>query len=315
MAKRKKTPTQPKETVGTKAQISKLADDFHHALAQGQEKNWVASINDLLARGADATVTTRHKQTLLHLAAEINEVKLIKRLLGKGVDPNARDTEGETPLHLAARQENIEVLDILLKAGGNPNAARDFKITVLHDAAGGDIKSVRLLLSSGAQVNARTDDGETPLFYAATFSKNPEIIALLLEKGAEVNEKNNDGETALCIAVEDNNFVTAQILIQKGADITLVDKNKNNLLHRAAELGGVEICNLLIESGIDPKLRNKDGKTPLDIAKDSGLRETIRVLETAPAVFASKKQRDIREANTKNMSRLDIVLPKNKRPK
>ena len=68
-----------------------------------------------------------------------------------------------------------------------------------------DIKSsradyIRVLISEGADVNARDTIGWTPLMFAARFSSTPEIVALLLEKGAEVNVRSTDGWTPLMFA-------------------------------------------------------------------------------------------------------------------
>ena len=75
------------------------------------------------------------------------------------------------------------------------------EVTPLHIAASGnDLKKVSLLLEKGAEVNARSTDGLTPLMAAAGKSSTPEIVQLLLEKGAEVNARNTHGMTPLTIA-------------------------------------------------------------------------------------------------------------------
>ena len=59
---------------------------------------------------------------------------------------------------------------------------------------------IRVLISEGADVNARSTDGSTPLMIAAWKSSTPEIVQLLLEKGAELEARNTAGWTPLMYA-------------------------------------------------------------------------------------------------------------------
>lgn len=59
----------------------------------------------------------------------------------------------------------------------------------------------RTLLEAGANVNARADDGWTPLMFALADGGNTEAVRLLLAAGADVNLAAGDGTTALMVAV------------------------------------------------------------------------------------------------------------------
>jgi ankyrin repeat protein len=63
----------------------------------------------------------------------------------------------------------------------------------------GRFKSVKFLLSKGAQINRRTGpDGDTPLHRAAMCChKVPQMINLLVANGADVNARNNKGLTPI----------------------------------------------------------------------------------------------------------------------
>ena len=76
---------------------------------------------------------------------------------------------------------------------------------------------IRVLISEGADVNARSRSGWTPLMYAASNS-NLEIVQLLLEKGADVNARNNNDWTPLMYAAGySSNPEIKQLLIDAGA--------------------------------------------------------------------------------------------------
>jgi ankyrin repeat protein len=70
----------------------------------------------------------------------------------------------------------------------------------LHSAAyEGHNDVVELLLAKGANVNAKINDGFTPLYEAASNGQK-DVTELLLAKGADVNAKDNDGKTPLQVA-------------------------------------------------------------------------------------------------------------------
>jgi ankyrin repeat protein len=69
----------------------------------------------------------------------------------------------------------------------------------IHDAAlNGDLAGVQAELDKGVDVNAKGEEGWTPLHSAAT----KEIAELLIAKGADVNAKSDDGTTPLDVAIE-----------------------------------------------------------------------------------------------------------------
>lgn len=51
--------------------------------------------------------------------------------------------------------------------------------------------------------------------------------------------------------------------------MNVADLWKFTPLHEAAAKGKYEICKLLLRHGADPLKKNRDGKTPLDLVKDT----------------------------------------------
>jgi len=67
------------------------------------------------------------------------------------------------------------------------------------------LQLVKSLLASGADINAKDNNGWTPLIEAAQ-EDHLEIVTLLLEKGADINSKTTKGATALIIAAQQSHF-------------------------------------------------------------------------------------------------------------
>lgn len=87
----------------------------------------------------------------------------------------------------------------------------------LCDAAmGNNIQEVNALIAKGADVNAKSHYGLTPL-EGAVWNNYPELVKILIAKGADVNEKLDNNETALSIAQSKNHSEIIQLLIQAGA--------------------------------------------------------------------------------------------------
>jgi len=138
----------------------------------------------------------------------------------------------------------------------------------IHEAVGrGNIEAVKQHLAAGADVNAKDENGWTPLHYAANIGYK-EIAELLIANGADVNAQSEDKSTALHTAAYWGQKEVAELLIGKGADVNAKDEDGWIPLHRAAYYGRTEIAELLIAEGADVNAKTNNGQTPLDLATD-----------------------------------------------
>ena len=147
-------------------------------------------------------------------AAYDGNIEAVKHHLDAGVDVNVKDEGGETPLHHAALKGHKEIAEVLITNGADLNA-KDLldDSTPLHWAAQFDQKEiVELLIAEGAAVNAKNMDGETPLHKAVP----KEIVKLLIFNGADVNAKSKFGHTAIYLANLRNETETAGLLRKHG---------------------------------------------------------------------------------------------------
>lgn len=69
--------------------------------------------------------------------------------------------------------------------------------TPLHTICSwGDLESVKILIDAGADVNAKGDNGCSPLFNAV-IGRNPKVIELLIKSGSSAGLRNDDGRSVL----------------------------------------------------------------------------------------------------------------------
>ncbi|MAI97111.1 MAG: hypothetical protein CML37_00235 [Rhodobacteraceae bacterium] len=130
--------------------------------------------------------------TPLHLAAAFGAPYMVEFFLSKGIDVEVSDSVGRTPLLYASNWGTADIMRLLIENGANVNnQSNKYKQTPLHWSIESKEK-IELLLANGADVMARTVDGETPL-HSAAFLGSPEVVEILLAKGADILEEDKDG--------------------------------------------------------------------------------------------------------------------------
>jgi ankyrin repeat protein len=165
-------------------------------------------------------------------------------------DLDARDQRGATPLMHAAAFGNVETLRILLDAGADVNARNRVDATALLWASGQPDKA-RLLIERGADVNIQSKQGRTPLMVAASRRGNAAIVALLLSKGAEVNARDRVRASALNLAALTGDVEMMRLLLAKGADTKVADGIGRYSLIAAGVSHSPGAVQLLLQNGAD----------------------------------------------------------------
>ncbi len=108
----------------------------------------------------------------------------------------------------------------------------------------GTPEGVKRAIEAGAEVNAKNDNGQTPLMLAIALNQNPEIIKMLLSAGANVNAKDKNGKTPLVYAATFNqNPEIIKLLLEAGADPLIADNKGRRAIDYTEE--GTENYNLL----------------------------------------------------------------------
>jgi len=133
----------------------------------------------------------------------------------------------------------------------------------------GEIDSLRLLISAGANVNAQDEKGYTALIFATLYN-NPEAIKILIKAGANPNTPDHEGQSPimkLAVAQPPEHVASLKLLLRKGAQVNATDNAGNTALILAAGYrDNFEFMRSLISSGSNVNIQNTNGETALTMA-------------------------------------------------
>lgn len=269
-------------------------DALEYAASAGQVEtfDWLWA----KARGEDAGAATKKLADFYKRSASNGNLALLRHLHEMGVKPADGGTEA---LSYAASRNHLAEAKYLLENG----VALPKDPYVLRNAAGeGYLELVRLLLDHGADINAKDDQGFTPLLWAA-YSGRDDVCLLLVQRGADMEAESKRGETAITYIIGSTHSPKAlALMLQKGVHIPDADANGGSLFdaafsfipHQPGKTGfpgrvltmsqlreyekrEEQVIDLLVGAGFDPS--GKPGKvTPLKAALRTNHYPAVRAL-------------------------------------
>lgn len=132
-----------------------------------------------------------------------------------------------------------------------------------------DRKKVRHLLDEGVDPNTNLS-GETPLFPAIDLASDVELVEMLLNAGADPNVIDDEGRTPLRLAASSDYVPQAvELLLNSGAEASVKDDDGWSPLLCACSRRFEDRVRLLLAHGADPNDRLPDGRTALQLARQS----------------------------------------------
>lgn len=158
----------------------------------------------LLVKGFDPNTLSEEGQPAISYAMAANAEKSVRVLLMSGnLNVNQGDMRGDTPLMVACALNNSSWVSALIAKGAHLD--RPSQWSPLHYAAGsGSLSAIELLVKAGANLNARSSNGTTPLMMAARENKE-DAARLLLKLGADPRPVNQSDYNAAGYAMRENN--------------------------------------------------------------------------------------------------------------
>ncbi len=213
--------------------VSKGADvNSHDGLGQyllhiAAEQRDMDVISELLDDGANIEVRDNDGWTPLMHAASSDNVPAIQLLVAHKAQVDATTPDGYTALAYALADGHFAAAQALVDAGASVSrAVGPEQLTPLMITASelpprnrmmalvegvNVVDMTRLLVTKGADVNAKSSAGMSALMVAAVHN-NPSVIGVLAQLGADLSARETGGRTARELAVLNDNQAAAQIL-------------------------------------------------------------------------------------------------------
>lgn len=227
-------------------------------------------------------------QKELYAAIRRNDLTAVSRMLATDIDISVTDSFGESPLMYAALHAGPEIVKGLLDYGADPNEANHAGATALMRATA-NRASVRILIGSGARVDARSERGRTALLVAARRPGSRPVVRDLIRSGANPNAKDVRGVTPLMEAARAGDTQSMRELIKAGARINETRNNGRTALMAAVRSRRQEAVWFLIDRDADANVQALEGvssnsnDTALTMAAGRGVPGIVRALIGANA--------------------------------
>ncbi|MDY6901945.1 MAG: ankyrin repeat domain-containing protein [Cyanobacteriota bacterium] len=275
-------------------------DISYTGLTLAIEKNNLEIVKMLLKAGADPNTDMEDYDRAIMHAAWLGNLEIVKTLVAHGADVNAW-SQGETAIMSAARNAHQEVYDYLYTLvdaetkryadkHGQEKIAKAIKrkeregnklAEKLGDAAMyGKLAKVQQLIAEGADANAITECGKSPLMLAAMYG-HKNVMEALLDAGADPNlgsdEEFEEGTTALMYIASSffasNRAEVIKFLVNRGANPNA--RNDNGETAMIVSCNNADAVKALIEAGADVNIRDNEGNTAMMIS-DWSVQQLLR---------------------------------------
>lgn len=263
----------------------------------------------LLMYGANPNSKDMYGDTPLHIATMAGmKTSILEKLVNAGADINERNKKGVTPLALAVEHQWTDHIDFYAKGGADIHAEDMEGKTPLSRALEISLDMTRKLVNS-SNASSRDSMGNTPLHIAIESGASLDQITYLIESGADINARNRNGDSPLFLAVKNNLRAVGEILLARQADVFATNTENYSPLRMAMTLGGEvqdwilssevikdfdgigntplhyaaewqldSAVSVLLEKGANPNVQNSNGETPLFNAVKTDSTSTLRIL-------------------------------------
>jgi ankyrin repeat protein len=223
-------------------------------------------------------------KTLMHIAASTGSKSVIEYALNHATDRtglvNLADERGFTPLMNATISESADIMKLLISNGADVNQRNNDGASALHFAAGdGSLERIALLVEGGGDVTVASESG-TPLSWAAGNGR-AEAIRFLAQRGCSCETVGTLGIPPIFMAAVAPSEESVIALVENGADVGYLITGNLTVLHICAEHGMTDAVHALLTTPTGQKTaqqENSDGNKPIHLAAMGSHESIVREL-------------------------------------
>jgi ankyrin repeat protein len=177
-------------------------------------------------------------------------------LLAAAIFATIAGAAGDGPLAKAVKAGDTQTVSKLLTSGADVNArSGDGSTPLLWAAHGSRLEIASALIAAKAAVDAANDYGITPLL-AASRTGDAAMVDLLLKSGASPSLAHPEGETPLMAASRSGSVPAVRLILARGVDVNTAESfQKTTALMWASAEGHIDVVDVLLEAGADPNLQ------------------------------------------------------------
>lgn len=249
---------------------------------QAVRKDDLSAVKQAVTDGANVNASFGERLgNALYKAVAADNFPMAEYLLQQGIEANTAQFERHSALLRTITVKNPDMTKLLLEHGADPNYPPPLMdvsgeivtpgLHALHQSAiYGDMETVKMLVSAGAELDMCASNGGSPLWYAAA-QGHDEVACYLVNAGADpearfdntrkasaphpaaidapkAGEVIHDFRTGIFRPATKNNTVMLQILLDAGADVhALDDKGRTALDCAKAEKKGAQEAEAMLE--------------------------------------------------------------------
>jgi uncharacterized protein len=207
----------------------------------------------------------------------------LEKILQAGAPTEQYNDKGLTPLWVAVFENDTTILNLLLTYRADINLLEKKGIhPIMIGCLTNAYESVRILLKNGVDVNWKSSAtrNQQPIRFASQ-GGSVKLVKLLLAHGANMEATPDDKCTPLMAALHAKKFDIAEYYFVNNANVNAIGRDGETVIHEAIMTGNPEMVKLALQYKAPLNIKTPEGKTTMQLAKQSGNAEIKELIKNA----------------------------------
>ena len=221
-------------------------------------------------------------QNIFQVISDKDYIKL-EEMLRAGEPTEQYNEKGLTPLWIGVFKNDTTVVNLLINYKADINLLEKKGMhPIMIGCIANSYECVRILIENGADVNWRSSASlnQQPIRFASQ-GGSVKLVKLLLSQGADMESSPDDKFTPLMAAIHAKKFDIAEYYFINNANVRVVSRDGETVIHEAIMSGSPAMVRLAIKYKAPLDIKTPNGKTTMQLAKQSGNAEIKELIKNA----------------------------------